>query len=65
MNNKYQLTVSGESARMILDNWLENNYPFDIRVCHGRKEGIVVIELEDLEYTCKLAKIYEAEIREV
>ena len=65
MKRRYELMLSGETVGIILDNWLENDYPFNMIVQHERKDGKMQIELDDLEYTCKLSKIYELEIREV
>lgn len=50
----YQLGMEHQYAAHVLLLWNEGEYPCDIRVRRARTEGLIVIELDDMELASKI-----------
>lgn len=50
----YQLGMEPQYAAHVLLLWNEGEYPCDIRVRRAKTEGLIVIELDNLELTNKI-----------
>jgi len=50
----YQLGMEYQYAAHVLLLWEEGEFPCDIRVRRARTEGLIVIELEELEQAEKI-----------
>lgn len=50
----YQLGMEPQYAAHVLLLWDEGEYPCDLRVRRARTEGLIVIELEELELAAKI-----------
>jgi hypothetical protein len=56
MNKKiiYQLGMEPQYAAHVLMLWNEGEYPCDIRVRRARTEGLIIVEVENLELANKI-----------
>ena len=50
----YQLGMEAQYAAHVLLLWGEGEYPCDLRVRRARTEGLIVIELDNLELANKI-----------
>lgn len=50
----YQLGMEAQYAAPVLLLWGEGEYPCDLRVRRARTEGLIVIELDNLELANKI-----------
>lgn len=50
----YQFGMEYQYAAHVLLLWEEGEYPCDLRVRRARTEGLIVIELEELELAAKI-----------
>lgn len=50
----YQLGMESQYAAHVLFLWDEGEYPCDLRVRRARTEGLIVIELDNLELANKI-----------
>lgn len=50
----YQLGMEYQYTAHVLLLWEEGEYPCDLRVRRARTEGLIVIELEELELAAKI-----------
>lgn len=58
MNKKqiYQLGMEPQYAAHVLLLWNEGEYPCDVRVRRAKTEGLIVIEVEELELANKIVE---------
>lgn len=54
MKKLFQLGMEPQYAAHVLLLWNEGEYPCDIRVRRARTEGLIVIEIENLELANKI-----------
>lgn len=52
----YQLGMEAQYAAHTLFLWNEGEYPCDIRIRRARTEGLIVVELEELELADKIQR---------
>ena len=50
----YQLGMEPRYAAHVLMLWNEGEYPCDVRIRRARTEGLIVIEIENLELANKI-----------
>ncbi len=50
----FQLGMEPQYAAHVLLLWNEGEYPCDVRVRRAKTEGLIVIEIEDLELANKI-----------
>nr|DAV86079.1 MAG TPA: hypothetical protein [Caudoviricetes sp.] len=50
----YQLGMEAQYAAHVFLLWGEGEYPCDIRVRRAKTEGLIVVELDDLELANKI-----------
>lgn len=67
MKKLFQLGMEPQYAAHVLLLWNEGEYPCDIRVRRARTEGLIVIEIENLELANKIvnATRYQVAVKEV
>lgn len=62
----YVLLVDGSTAAYIVDEWVVQNYDFDLRIRRPKDRekyrGKVVIELDYALFASKLVEMYGAEV---
>ena len=58
----YQLGMEPQYAAHVLLLWNEGEYPCDIRVRRAKTEGLIVIELENLELANKIVNATRCEV---
>ena len=67
MKKLFQLGMEPQYDAHVLLLWNEGEYPCDIRVRRARTEGLIVIEIENLELANKIvnATRYQLAVKEV
>lgn len=58
----YQLGMEPQYAAHVLLLWNEGEYPCDIRVRRAKTEGLIVIELDNLELANKIVNATRCEV---
>lgn len=55
MKKLFQLGMEHQYAAHVLMLWNEGEYPCDVRVRRAKTEGLIVIEIDNLELANKIA----------
>jgi hypothetical protein len=62
MKKLFQLGMEPQYAAHVLLLWNEGEYPCDIRVRRARTEGLIVIEIENLELANKIVNATRCQV---
>ena len=62
MKKLFQLGMEPQYAAHVLLLWNEGEYPCDIRVRRARTEGLIVIEIENLELANKIVNVTRCQV---
>lgn len=62
MKKLFQLGMEPQYAAHVLLLWNEGEYPCDIRVRRARTEGLIVIEIENLELVNKIVNATRCQV---
>ena len=62
MKKLFQLGMEPQNAAPLLLLWNEGEYPCDIRVRRARTEGLIVIEIENLELANKIVNATRCQV---
>lgn len=62
MKKLFQLGMEPQYATHVLLLWNEGEYPCDIRVRRARTEGLIVIEIENLELANKIVNATRCQV---
>lgn len=62
MKKLFQLGMEPQYAAHVLLLWNEGEYPCDIRVRRARAEGLIVIEIENLELANKIVNATRCQV---
>lgn len=62
MKKLFQLGMEPQYAAHVLLLWNESEYPCDIRVRRARTEGLIVIEIENLELANKIVNATRCQV---
>ena len=62
MKKLFQLGIEPQYAAHVLLLWNEGEYPCDIRVRRARTEGLIVIEIENLELANKIVNATRCQV---
>lgn len=62
MKKLFQLGMEPQYAAHVLLLWNEGEYPCDIRVRRARTEGLIVIEIDNLELANKIVNATRCQV---
>lgn len=62
MKKLFQLGMEPQYAAHVLLLWNEGEYPCDIRVRRARTEGLIVIEIDNLELVNKIVNATRCQV---
>lgn len=62
MKKLFQLGMEPQYAAHVLLLWKEGEYPCDIRVRRARTEGLIVIEIDNLELANKIVNATRCQV---